>query len=223
MVPPAAGRTRDVLVIVLTVTTGALDAVTFLRLGHVFGSVITGNLVLLGVAAGQRDPALALNGGLALAGYALGVLAGAKLAGAELEGQPVWPSEVTRALGAEFVMLAVFSAIWCAEGGHPAMATRLALLVIGGMAMGVQSAAVRRLGPMSSTYLTSTLAGLVSGLAWRRSPPDWQRSSVVVVAIVAGAAIGASTAILWPDWVPVAILVPLIVVLWHGRRLRPAT
>lgn len=54
----------------LTLSTGALDAVTFLRLGKVFSSVITGNLALLGVAAGQHDATLALNGGLALAGYA---------------------------------------------------------------------------------------------------------------------------------------------------------
>jgi len=42
---------RDSLVVLLTVTTGAVDAASFLALGHVFGSVITGNLVLRGVAA----------------------------------------------------------------------------------------------------------------------------------------------------------------------------
>ncbi len=40
-----------------------------MRLGKVFSSVITGNPALLGVATGQHDAALALNGGLALAGY----------------------------------------------------------------------------------------------------------------------------------------------------------
>jgi len=67
--PDGAGF-RDGLVVMLTLSTGALDAVTFLRLGKVFSSVITGNLALLGVAAGQHDATLALNGGLALAGYA---------------------------------------------------------------------------------------------------------------------------------------------------------
>jgi len=73
---------------VLTLTTGVLDAVTFLRLGKVFSSVITGNLALLGVAAGQLDAALALNAGLALGKLftisllALGVVALAAAIGA---------------------------------------------------------------------------------------------------------------------------------------------
>src|SRR5690348_11499781 len=180
---PAAAR-RDALVVVLAVTTGAVDAATFLRLGHVFSSVITGNLVLLGVAAGQRSAALALNGGLALAGYGVGVVAGAMLAGTEQDDQPTWPTEVTRALGAEFVLLAAFSAVWEASAGRPATAERLGLLIAAAAAMGMQSAAVRRLGQMSSTYLTSTLAGLLSGLATRRWPTDWRRSIGVLAAIV---------------------------------------
>ena len=61
---------------------------TFLRLGKVFSSVITGNLALLGVAAGQLDAALALNAGLALGKLftisllALGVVALAAAIGA---------------------------------------------------------------------------------------------------------------------------------------------
>lgn len=53
-----------------------LDAVTFVRLGNVFSSVITGNLALLGIAAGRPEAALALNAGLviAVAGAALGTL-----------------------------------------------------------------------------------------------------------------------------------------------------
>ena len=56
---------RDLLVVLLTVTTGRVDATVFLHLGHVFASVITGTLVLLGVAAGTHDGALAetLRGG----------------------------------------------------------------------------------------------------------------------------------------------------------------
>jgi uncharacterized membrane protein YoaK (UPF0700 family) len=63
---------RDALVVVLGLTTGAVNAVTFLRLGNVFSSVLTGNLVLLGVAAGQRHASLALHGGLALVGFSVG-------------------------------------------------------------------------------------------------------------------------------------------------------
>jgi uncharacterized membrane protein YoaK (UPF0700 family) len=151
--------------------------VTFLRLGKVFSSVITGNLVLLGVAAGKLDAALALNAGLALAGYAGGVVAGAALAGTPELGQPVWPVQVTRALAVESGVLAAFSGEWLAVGGHPAMASRLALLLLAAAAMGLQGTAVRRLGQMSTTYLTSTLTGVISAIALGRRPDEWQRST----------------------------------------------
>ena len=69
-------RARDQLVVLLTVTTGGVDAAAFLHLGHVFSSVITGTLVLLGIAAGTHDGALAGNCGVALASYVAGVAVG---------------------------------------------------------------------------------------------------------------------------------------------------
>ena len=95
--PLAAERYRDILLVVLTLTTGALDAVTFVRLGKVFSSVITGNLALLGIAAGHQETALALDAGLALAGYAAGVLIGGPIAGTPEPGQLVWPVRVSQA------------------------------------------------------------------------------------------------------------------------------
>jgi uncharacterized membrane protein YoaK (UPF0700 family) len=94
---------------VLTLTTGALDAVTVVRLGKVFSSVITGSLALLGIAAGQREAALAQDAGLALAGYAAGVMLGALIAGTPEPDQPVWPVRVSYALTVEAGLLAVFS------------------------------------------------------------------------------------------------------------------
>ena len=40
------------LLIVLTVVTGLVDAVSYLKLGHVFVANMTGNVVLLGLAVG---------------------------------------------------------------------------------------------------------------------------------------------------------------------------
>ena len=204
----------------LTLTTGALDAVTFVRLGNVFSSVITGNLALLGVAAGQHDTTLALNAGLALAGYAAGVLAGAAVAGTPQPGQPPWPVQVTRALAAEFGVLIAFSILWLTAGGHPAGASRLTLLMLAAAAMGLQSTAVRRLGQMSTTYLTSTLTGILTALALRRWPEDWQRSTGILVMAVTGAALGALAATQSPRWVPAAVLIPIAAVLARATRLR---
>jgi uncharacterized membrane protein YoaK (UPF0700 family) len=213
MTERASARARDTLVVVLTLTTGAVDAVTYLRLGKVFSSVITGNLALLGVAAGQHDATLALNGGLALAGYGAGVLLGMPLARAPEPGQPPWPRRVTVALSAELVLLVTFSALWLASGAHRGTPARLALLMIAAGAMGVQATAVRRLGQMSTTYLTSTLTGVLSAFALTRVPADWPRSVGVLAAIVAGAVLGALAAVHSPGWVPAAVLAPLAAVI----------
>ena len=53
-------RFRDSLVVVLALTAGAVNAMSYLQLGKVFSSVITGNLALLGVSAAQRDAGLAV-------------------------------------------------------------------------------------------------------------------------------------------------------------------
>jgi uncharacterized membrane protein YoaK (UPF0700 family) len=210
---PRGTRHRDVLVVILTLCTGALDAVCFLRLGRVFSSVITGNLALIGIAAGERNGGLAANGGLALAGYAAGVVLGTPFAGIAERGQPAWPRRVTVTLAIELGILVVFSAGWLISGSDRGAATRMVLLVLAATAMGVQTAAVRRLGQMSTTYLTSTLTGLFAALAIRRMPEDWQRSLGVIVALVVGAIFGSLAATQSPSWVPVAVLVPQVCVL----------
>jgi uncharacterized membrane protein YoaK (UPF0700 family) len=210
---PHQTRYRDLLVVILTLCTGALDAVCFLRLGKVFSSVITGNLALLGIAVGEKNGGLAANGGLTLAGYAAGVVLGTLFAGTAERGQPVWPRRVSVTLAVELGILVVFSAGWLVWSSHRGTATRMVLLVLAAAAMGVQTAAVRRLGQMSTTYLTSTLTGLFAALATWRMPDEWQRSVGVIVALVVGAIFGSLAATLAPSWLPAAVLVPQVCVL----------
>lgn len=208
----AAIRFRDCLVVVLALTTGAVDALSYLRLGKVFSSVITGNLALLGVSAGERDAGLAVNAGLALAGYGAGVLAGGALAGPPGRDQPTWPRQTTVTLAAELLLLAGWSGGWLAAAGHPSGAARLILLAVAAAGMAMQATAVRRLGPMSTTYLTSTLTGVLQALAIRRWPSEWRRSTGVLLAFAVGAVLGALTALRAPDTAPAAVLVPLAAV-----------
>jgi uncharacterized membrane protein YoaK (UPF0700 family) len=200
---------RDVLVVLLTLTTGAVDATSFLALGNVFASVITGNMVLLGVAAGTGHLALAVHSGVALAGYLAGVLAGAPLAGQRPHASGTWPPSVTITLAAELVILAAFSIGWELAGTHPSGGGQLALVAVLAAAMGLQAAAVRRLGQMSTTYLTSTLTSLVAGLATGSKPDGMARSLGVLATLIIGA-VGAS--ILLENaraWLPLVILLPL--------------
>ena len=205
---------RDSLVVLLTLTTGAVDATSFLALGNVFSSVITGNMVLLGVAAGTARPELAVHSGVALAGYVAGVLAGAPLAARQHhEAAGTWPPGVTVALAVELVVLGAFTVGWELAGTHPSGGGQLALVAVLAAAMGLQSAAVRRLGQMSTTYLTSTLTTLVAGLATRSKPDGMARSLGVLATLIIGAIAASVLVDEARAWVPLMILVPLALVI----------
>lgn len=78
--------------------------------------------------------------------------------------------------------------------------------------MGMQSTAVRRLGPMSSTYLTSTLTGVVAALAIGQRPEALGRSLGTLAGIAAGATAGTIAAAGAAGWVPAVLLGPLALV-----------
>jgi uncharacterized membrane protein YoaK (UPF0700 family) len=206
------GAVRDGLLVLLTLTTGAVDASCFLHLGNVFSSVITGNLVLLGVSAATQSASLAIHSGVALAGYSAGVLVGAPIATRRARGGETWPLSVSVTLVAEFCVLAAFSVGWELTGGHPGSTAQVLLIAALAVAMGIQSAAVRQLGGMSTTYLTGTLTAVVTELVTRDRGPGFARSVGVLAAIVSGAVVGGLVAEHAPAWLPAAIMTPLAVV-----------
>jgi uncharacterized membrane protein YoaK (UPF0700 family) len=214
---PAAGATlaaqarlRDALMIALTLVTGATDAVAFTRLGNVFTSVMTGNMVLLGVAVGRGELTALEHTGLAVASFILGTVAGAHIAGRPRADDPVWPRPLSRALGVELGIFAAVAAGWWASGSHPAGVTQSALLAASALALGIQSGAVLRLNVsgLSTTYLTGTLTTLVQTLTTTRRLKGAGRSLCLLIALIAGAAIGALLAIRVPAAAPV---VPMLI------------
>jgi len=214
-----SGRGRDRLVVVLAIGAGAADVTAFVVLGKVFSSVITGNLVLLGLAAASAKPGLALRSGLALAAYATGVLIGAPIAARGR--RPTWPTGVTAALGVELCLLLGFTAGWEAARHRPGW--QLVLLALLSAAMGVQSAAVAQLGHMSSTYLTGTLTGVLAGLVTREHQAGRWRDAGAVAAVVAGAGAGELLILFAPDWLPALTVLPLATVIAvASRHRRPA-
>jgi uncharacterized membrane protein YoaK (UPF0700 family) len=221
--PTSSPNSRDVRLILLAVATGATDATAFERLGHTFASVITGNLVLLGVGAAHGDGRLALFSGLALAGYAVGVLAGAPR-GQPSEQRAEWPAGTTIVLGADLACLVVFAVGWELAGGRPGETAAALLLALAAAAMGLQSTAVRRLGRLSTTYLTSTFTGLLEALIARRWSDGHLRSLGILAMAFAGAAGATGLIILaWPA-LPVLQLVPVATVIAASRwfTLRPS-
>ena len=65
-----------ILLLLLTCAAGAVDAISYLGLGHVFTAMMTGNTVLLGLAVGQGHLGAAVRSVVALIGFSLGVIVG---------------------------------------------------------------------------------------------------------------------------------------------------
>ncbi len=161
---------RESMLLLLTLVAASVDAISYLGLGHVFTAMMTGNTVLLGLALAQGEVLAALRSILALIGFSAGVFVGAMIV--ERESYPAeWPAVVTTALAFEAVILAIFAINFILfDNIHGGII--FLLIVLSAFAMGVQSAAVRRLGVpgIATTYITGTLTSLmVDLLGWLRS------------------------------------------------------
>jgi uncharacterized membrane protein YoaK (UPF0700 family) len=166
-------RASRATVLLFTGVAGNVDAITYLT-AHVFTANMTGNAVLLGIAAGQGNGKAAASSLIALAAFVAGVVLGAGIVG---EGDVASASiDVRRAVWCETAILAFFAAACLVPLPLPARATVLMLIVSSGLAMGLQSAAVRRLKlpGIATTYITGTITSLFSGLVhhWRPARND---------------------------------------------------
>ncbi len=211
-------RLRQTLVVTLAVVSGATDAIGLMTLGGAFTSVMTGNLVILGVAASSADGVLAIASGGAILAFCAGAALGARVAGNPTAGDRIWPRPVTVGLAVEFAFIAAYAVGWWATGGSPGPAVALALLFATALALGVQSSTVQRFGVsgMSTTYLTGTLTTVVIRLASGRGVREVWHSIEILLGLVAGAAAGALLVLGAPLLAPVLQLVALGAVVLIG-------
>jgi uncharacterized membrane protein YoaK (UPF0700 family) len=156
---------RDGMLLLLTWAAGSVDAVSYLGLGHVFTAMMTGNTVLLGLAIGQGQALAALRSVIALAGFCLGAAVGAFIVERDKKQQD-WPPAVTGALALEGITLGLFAIIWHFTDPTRSAGTLHVLILLSGLAMGIQAAAVRHLGVpgIATTYITGTLTSLMVDL-----------------------------------------------------------
>ena len=235
-----AQQILTLIAIALTFASGAADVAAFTRLGNVFTSVVTGDIVLFGLSLARRSLTLAAHTGVAVGGYIVGVAVGAWVAhgvkafrarrGAEAaDGAAVLAAHVIWSLRAELILLAVLVAGWEASGGHPAGWGQFCLLAVLAAAMGLQSSAVRDMGlsDVSTTYLTGTLTGLVSSLVSPgQDTPHGVRRFGVLVGLLAGAVLSGlllATAIDGVPFLPLAaVAVTLVLASGRSWSWRPA-
>jgi uncharacterized membrane protein YoaK (UPF0700 family) len=212
----------------LCIVSGSLDAVTVLLLGEAFASVMTGNIVLMGVAAGTTDAWRALSCVAALLGYVSGGLIGSWWTRrGRREREPIWPARVTRTLAIELVLLVGAGVVWAIFSHAQNHVLPLSLLTAAAAAMGIQGAAVRAIGtPVSTTYMTGALTGLVEALALRTRFSATHRHGAVGLASLLAGALAGGVVVLFARpaalVVPVVALTLVIVISWvlRGRAAR---
>lgn len=178
--------------LLLTLATGIVDAVSYLALDRVFTGNMTGNVLFIGFAlSGEGDIPL-LNNLIALVGFLLGALIAARvLRGRNHSSRLPHANLVVLACGAALTI--ALAAFWLAVG-ELSESTMLPVTAILAVVMGAQAASVRATGisDVSTIVVTSTLANLAidSKLAGGGGE-KWRRRVLAVVAMGGGGALGA--------------------------------
>jgi uncharacterized membrane protein YoaK (UPF0700 family) len=220
-------RQVNLVLVALTVATASLDVTSFLRLGSVFASVMTSNLIFVSIAAVKANATLAKQCGVAIAGYVLGVALGSAVAPPSGRENRLGTRRLNLLLTGEAVLVLGYAAWWMAEDAQPKGATQLVLLAAVTIAMGAQGAAARQLGDPNAgtTYMTGTLTGLVSSLVGRRHPDT--AAVLGILALLAGAGASAGLIALAPVAVPLLAVAGIglaAAVSWrYGRETHFAT
>jgi len=197
-------RVRDLLLMALTVSSGAIDAISYFGLGKVFTAFMTGNIVFLGLRTASAGDFDIIRITVALAAFSTGVLL-ARLIAKFLRnsdrrfrrnsdgGSGVWPRELTTALGIVVIAQAGFLAVWVAAGGWPADGVADILVGMWALGMGVQTAAGLSFGVTGvfTTAATGTVVVLMDSIAaWSRPATERRRLAGVLVALFSGAVAG---------------------------------
>lgn len=196
----------------LCIVSGSLDAISFLAFGEAFASVMTGNVVFVGLAAGNREGWLALSCGTAILGYVIGVAIGSRVVDRRpgVDGM-LWPVGVTFALAVELVVIVGASVVWCVVGGEASDGAKLGFLACASVAMGIQGAAVRGIrASISTTYMTGALTALVHAMTRGEFAAFEARALVGLLSLCGGALIGS---LVLDTWRPGALLVPAFALL----------
>jgi uncharacterized membrane protein YoaK (UPF0700 family) len=177
--------------LVLTFTTGIVDAVSYLGLGRVFTANMTGNIVFLGfgIAGSGGLPVLAPL--VSLGSFLLGAGGGGVLA--ERMGDR-HPAHIARALAVEVSLIGMAAVLAAAVDVRPNAVSGDVVIALLAFAMGARNATVRRLGvpDLTTTVLTMTLTGLAADSpAAGGSGKGSARRVAAVLAMLTGALAGA--------------------------------
>ena len=220
---PTGEHVRDVLLVALTVASGAVDAISYFGLGHTFSAFMSGNMVFLGFGIADIDrhwsPVV-----LALSTFAVGSHVGVRIATRRTQESGLWPPRMSFLLALVVLAEAGFFAVWSATAGHPPTEITYVLIVFFSLAMGIQTAAVRSLDVQGvfTTAGTFTLVAVTGILAGARPRAEMPRLAGVLAGLVAGASVGGLLFLHARNYAPALPLVITVLVILAGRTMRRA-
>jgi uncharacterized membrane protein YoaK (UPF0700 family) len=189
---PKDDRRLPPVLLVLTLTTGLIDAASYLGLGHVFTANMTGNVVLLGFGLANAGGLPVVAPLVSLGAFLLGAGIGGRLGvGIASRHERVFLLGV----GSEIALLALAAIVAWAAHVKIYSASAYAIIALVALAMGMRNAIVRKLAvrDLTTTVLTLTLTGIAAdtaagGLAKLGSSA---RRLSAVAAMLLGAFVGA--------------------------------
>jgi uncharacterized membrane protein YoaK (UPF0700 family) len=228
-------RRFDPLLVVLgllTLVTGLVDAACYLGLGQVFTANQTGNAVLLAFGAAGAEGLPILGPTVSLVVFLLGAAAGGWHATRRVgpAGTPISAAARRRWFGGVLLVeLVLVTAAGVAAAGLPVDSDgdrRYLVIALLAAALGLQNATVRRLAvpDITTTVLTMTLTGLAADLHLAGRSPRVRRRIAAVVLMVAGALIGAlllRVDVSWPVFASAVVIALATAKLWYDRPEEP--
>lgn len=205
MAGDVAERRMVALLLLLSLTTGLIDAVSVLGLGKVFTANMTGNIVFLGFALAGIPGFSWVTCAVALASFTVGAGLAARIGIAHRDrSRRQWL--VMIASGEAVLLWAAAAAGWHAQQG-PTGPSQLVMIALTAIAMGARNATVRQLKvpDLTTTVLTLTITGLAADSSPAGgSNPNAGRRIAAVLAILIGAVFGSLL------WKIAGVSVPLV-------------
>ncbi|MFJ8006294.1 YoaK family protein [Streptomyces fagopyri] len=208
--PAPVDRTElrtTVIMTVLTVVAGAIDAITFLTMGRVFAALETGNVLFLTFAVAGSGHVSAVRPTVALVTFAAGVATASFAIRALGARRRRW---FRTALTAEGALLAVAGSLALALRGTGSLThgPDLVVLAVVALAMGVRSAVVLRVAVpgMPTLLLQMSLVQLVADVATAPRVPDGERGALRrlartrLTATICGMFVGGTLGTLMAPW-----------------------
>lgn len=226
-------RRIGLLLLLLTLNAAWIDMLSYLSLGHVFASFMTGNILFIGLGLAQGNSGLLLRALVAVLIFLVGVTVGSFCLerAPQQQTEATWRKTFVRYLLLEWPLLLVYAIIWQVTSNLSQQAgVQILLLCMAALGMGIQGALVMafKIPGVVADALTATLIMLGQHLAQGLEHPGpeeqkWKWSTVLMlllclIYIVSAFVVALTSAFILTPVIPVIVLTIAIFVLLVPTR-----